>query len=94
MVCDDVGGTTEGTSAGAATVASVPAAAPVAVTGGVAPEQVAGDRRQQRGLAVGAAEQRAVEERRRGVGDAAVAHRMAKRSAARASLEERERKGR
>ena len=44
------------------------------------------------GLAVAAAERRAVEERTRGIGDAAVANRMAQRSAARAALEERERR--
>ena len=81
----------------AASVAAAPAGAAVAaaVVGvGVEREQVAGDRHQCRGYAARAAEQRTVDESRRGIGDAAAASRMAKRSAARAALDHRERTGR
>jgi hypothetical protein len=83
-------GATGGAGGSAASVAAAPAATAV----GVEREQVAGDGRQRRGYAAGAAEQRAVEERRRGIGDTAAASRMAKRSATRAALDERERSGR
>jgi hypothetical protein len=83
-----------GATGGAGGSAASAPAAPAATAVGVEREQVAGDGRQRRGVAAGAAEQRAVEERRRGIGDTAAASRMAKRSATRAALDERERSGR
>ena len=93
IVCDAVAEPAGGGVPGAALESSRGLGAAAAVSG--SPGAMEGcDMRRRRELEAGAAEQRGAAEERRGLGDVAVARRMAARSQRRDALEEQERGGR